>query len=231
MSLSPALHALRQVVEEDPDCGLAWTRLGRLCLTNHTFEVTDIPTPVDEAITCAQRGVRVDPSSRRARCILASALLVKGELTAARRELEEALQLTPNSLVYLEMIGLLLTLVGDGERGPALIRAARERNPHCLPYASFGLWFDHLGRGEIEAAYQAALEYRDPTFFWRAAMRACCLGHLGRIAEAKAEVAELLLRKPDFSARGRILIGHYVKFPEVMNRVVDGLAKAGLTLA
>jgi hypothetical protein len=61
-------------------------------------------------------------------------------------------------------------------------------------------------------------------------MRACCLGHLGRIAEAKAEVAELLLRKPDFVARGRILIGHYVKFPEVLNRIVDGLAKAGLML-
>ena len=231
ISLSPALQALRQVVEEDPDCGLAWTRLARLCVVNHTLEVTDIPTPVDQTITYAQYGVRIDPTSRSARAVLASALLVKGELTAARRELEEALQLTPNSLVYLEVIGLLLTLVDDGERGLALIRTARERNPHCLPYGSFGLWFDHLRRGEIEAAYQAALEYRDPTFFWRAAMRACCLGHLGRIAEAKAEVDELLLRKPDFAARGRILIGHYVKFPEVMNLIADGLAKAGLTLA
>ena len=229
--LSAALRALRQVVEEDPDCGLAWTRLGRLCLANHTFEVTDIPTPVDEAITYAQRGVRVDPASRRARCVLASALLIKGEQTAARDELEQALRLSPDSLVYLEIIGYLLSLLGDGERGPALIRTARERNPHCLPHGSFGLWFDHLRRGEIEAAYQAALEFRDPTFFWRAAMRACCLGHLGRTAEAKAEVAELLQRKPDFVARGRILIGYYIKFPEVTSRVFEGLAKAGLKLA
>lgn len=230
-SLSAALHALREVVKAEPDCGPAWTRLARLYLANHTFEVTAIPTPIDEAISHAHRGVRVDPTSRRARCILASALLIKGELTAARDELEEALRLSPDSLFYLEIVGFLLSLLGDGGRGPALIRAARQRNPHCMPHASFGLWFDHLRRGEIEAAYQAALEYRDPTFFWRAAMRACCLGHLARIAEAKAEVAELLLSKPDFAARGRILIGHYVKLPEVTSRIVDGLAKAGLTLA
>ena len=112
-----------------------------------------------------------------------------------------------------------------------MIREARQRNPYCLPLASFGLWYDHLRRRDIEAAYQAALEHRDPIFFWRSLMRACCLGHLGRTAEAQLEVAELLRAKPDFQARGRILIGHYVKLPEVMDRIVDGLARAGLKLA
>jgi hypothetical protein len=62
-------------------------------------------------------------------------------------------------------------------------------------------------------------------------MRACSLAHLGRAAEAQVEVADLLRRKPDFAKRGRILIGHYVKLPEVTSLVVDGLAKAGLELA
>jgi tetratricopeptide (TPR) repeat protein len=163
--------------------------------------------------------------------VLASALLVKGELAAARDELEQALRSNPASLVYLEIIGFLLTLLGDGDRGPALTRAARERNPHCLPQASFGSWFDHVRRGEIELAHASALEYRDPTFFWRPAMRACCLGLLGRIEDAGSEVAELLRRRPDFATRGRVLLGHYIKLPEVMGRIVDGLAKAGLELA
>jgi hypothetical protein len=133
--------------------------------------------------------------------------------------------------VYLEIIGYLLSLLGDGERGPALIRAARERNPHCLPHGSFGLWFDHLRRGELGPAYQEALEYRDPAFFWRAVMRACCLAQLGRTAEAEANVAEILRAKRDFAARGRVLIGRLIKLPEVMDRIVDGLADAGLRLA
>ena len=228
---SRALHALRRTVEAEPECGPAWTRLARLYLANHCYEATSIATPIEDAITYAHHGVRIDPTSRRARCMLAAGLLTKGELAAARAELEEALRLSADSLVYLEIIGFLLTLLGDGERGPALIRSARQRNPHCLPQASFGLWFDHLRRGEVELAYQDALEYRDSMFFWRAVMRACCLGLLGRKAEAKAEAAEVLRTKPDFEQRGRVLIGYYIKLPDVKRQVVEGLARAGLTLA
>jgi adenylate cyclase len=230
-TLAPALQALREVVKVDPDCGAAWTRLARLCLANHAFEITPIPTPLEETITYAQFGVRVDQTSRRARCILAAALLVKGELAAARTELDDALRLSPDSLAWLEIIGHLLTLTGDGTRGPALIRTARQRNPHSLTIALAGLWFDHLRRGEFQLAYQHALEQHDPTFFWRGVMRASCLGHLGRTAESAVEVADLLRHYPDFRSRGRILIGHYIKLPEVMERVVDGLARAGLELA
>jgi hypothetical protein len=62
-------------------------------------------------------------------------------------------------------------------------------------------------------------------------MRGTCLGLLGRTAEAKVEVAELLRWKPDFAARGRTLIGYYIKTPDMMSRIADGLARAGLKLA
>ena len=93
------------------------------------------------------------------------------------------------------------------------------------------MWADALRRGDVEQAYQTGLEYRDPTFFWRPVMRASCLGLLGRIAEARSEVSDLLARKPDFAARGRVLLGYYIKPREVMDRIVDGLARAGLSLA
>jgi tetratricopeptide (TPR) repeat protein len=229
-SFRPAVEALRSAVHSAPECGPAWTRLARLYAANYAFDVTAIPTPIDEAIACAHRGVRVDPESRRAQWVLASCLLVKGELAAGREVLEQALQSSPGSLAYLEMIGVLLTLLGDWERGQALSRAARERNPHCLPQVLFGTWADGLRRGDFAQAYAAALEYRNPTFFWRAVMRASSLGLLGREPEARAAVADLLSRKPGFRARGRVLLGHYVKFPEVMDRIVEGLARAGLVL-
>ena len=103
---------------------MGWSRLARLYAANYAFEVTSLSTPIDDAIAYAQTGVRVDPTSRRHRCVLASALLVKGELIAARQELDQALQIGGESLVYLENIGWLLTLCGDEERGPALARAA-----------------------------------------------------------------------------------------------------------
>lgn len=229
--LVEAIQALRRLVAATPDCGLAWTRLARLCLADHAFEITPAPPPVEQAVACAQVGVRLDPSGRRARCVLASTLLVKGELAAARKELDEALRLTHDSLLYLEIIGFQLTLAGDFERGHALSRAALQRNPHCLPHVLFGVWADSLRRGELEAAHQAALAYRDPTHFWRPVMRAACLGHLGRAADARPELDELLRAKPEFQASGRRLVGHYLKLPELADPVVEGLAKAGLPLA
>ncbi len=229
--LAPAIEALHAVVAAEPECSLAWVQLSRLYTANYLFDVAPLETPIDEAVAYAQSGVHLDPSSQRARTALAGALLVKGELAAARAEVQSALDLNPDSLVYLEWIGWVMTLAGEWERGPDLVRRALSRNPHVIPVAHHALWLAHLHRGEIEEAYQAALQYRDPTFFVRALMRACCLGHLGRRKDARAEVAELLAKKPDFPTRGRALIGRHLKFPDLLEQVVEGLGKAGLALA
>ncbi|HVQ32129.1 MAG TPA: hypothetical protein VMV21_21195, partial [Vicinamibacteria bacterium] len=228
---APAVSALQAAVAREPEVGLAWTQLARVYQVNYVFEISDMATPIDEAIAYAYQGVRLHPLSARTRCVLASALLAKGELQAGRDTLDEALRLNPGSLVYLEIIGYLLALLGDWERGIALVRRAMQLNPHHLPHVSVALWADHLRRGELEPAYQVALEYRDPAFFWRSLMRACSLGHLGRTDEAHAQVAELLCEKPDFAARGRFLIGCFIKPDDLQDSVVAGLHKAGLTLA
>ena len=52
----------------------------------------------------------------------------------------------------------------------------------------------------------------------------------GRLPEARLELADLLTQKPDFEERGATLIGHFIKFPDLKGRIVDGLARAGLKL-
>jgi adenylate cyclase len=227
---APAVEALRRVLGAEPECSLAWVQLSRVYCANYLQEFAPADTPIDEALAQAQRGVRLDPTSQRARAILAFALLLKGELAASLAETQKALDLNPDSLVYLEGIGWLIMLCGDWERGLALVRRAIARNPHHMPIASNALWAYHLRRGEMDEAYQAALQYSDPVPFWRPLMRACCLGHLGRLPEARQELAQLLAAKPDFARRGRTLIGRLIKFPDLFERVADGLAKAGLVL-
>jgi tetratricopeptide (TPR) repeat protein len=227
---APAVETLKRVVAAEPECSLAWVQLSRLYSANYAFEVAPVDTPIDEALAQAQQGVRRDPTGQRARGALAFALFLKGEIAAARAEVQDALDLNPDSLVYLEALGWLMTLCGEWERGPALVRRALARNPHYVPLAIHALWADHLRRGEVDQAYQAALQYGDTGFFWRALARACCLGHLGRLPEARLEMAELLASKPDFASRGRVLIGRLVKFPDLFERIVDGLGKAGLAL-
>jgi len=228
--LAPAISALEGVVAAEPECALAWVQLARLHASNYAFDVAPVETPVGKAVDYAQRGVRLDPSSQRARTTLAGALLLKGELAAALAEARRALDLDPDSLVYLEWIGWVMTLAGEWEHGSGLVRRALSRNPHVIPVAHHALWLAHLRRGEIEEAYHEAVRYSDPTFYLRAMMRACCLGLLGREEEAMAEVAELLAKKPDFPSRGRALIGRLVKFPDLLESVAGGLGRAGLAI-
>jgi tetratricopeptide (TPR) repeat protein len=227
---APAVEALQGVVAASPDCSLAWVQLSRLYSANYAFEVSPLDTPIGQAVQQADKAVRLDPTGQRASAALAFALFLGGELAASRTEAQRAVALNPDSLVYLESIAWLTTLLGDWERGPALVRRAMARNPHHLPIVFHALWADHLRRGEIEEAYQVSLQYRDPAFFWRAVMRACCLGHLGRIREARTEIADLLRQKPDFENRGRTLIGRLIKLPDLLEKVFGGLRKAGLRL-
>jgi adenylate cyclase len=228
--LVPAVESLQRVIVQEPETALAWAYLARLYQINYAFELTELDTPIDKSIGFAYQALLLEPKSARIRCILASSLMMKGETAAARDEIEQSLRLNPESLVYRELMGWVLALSGDWDRGMSVMRDAMARNPYCLPQVSHGLWADQVRRGDYQQAYTAALEYRTSAFFWRELMIACCLGHLGRTHEARLSAAELLRAKPNFAKRGRTLIGYYIKAPELRERIIEGLRKAGLTV-
>jgi hypothetical protein len=62
-------------------------------------------------------------------------------------------------------------------------------------------------------------------------MRAASFGLLGKGEEGKGEVAKLLRLQPGFPTEGRTLIGHYMKFEDTVERLIEGVARAGLSLA
>jgi TolB-like protein len=229
-ALLPAVEALQELTSRAPEIELAWTSLARLYLMNHSFELSSMFTPVEVAIGCANQSVLLEPASARTRCLMATALLVKGELAAARREVACALSLNSDSLAHREVIGWLIALTGDWDQGAELMRDALARNPYCQPCVSHGLWADAMRRSDFEAAYAAALEYRDPNFFWRELMLAASLGHLGRTEDAAAAALELLRAKPQFHHRGRRLIANYIKSDELRALIIAGLHKAGATV-
>jgi adenylate cyclase len=226
----PTIEAVQRLTAREPEVALGWMYLSRLYVANHCFELSTLSTPLEKAIDAAYQGLLLEPASTRARCVLAAALFQKGELRAARDELEQALALNGDSLVNRELIGWLLALAGDWDRGVAVMRDAMSRNPYCLPHVNHGLWAHHLRRGEYAEAHLRALEYRDSAFFWRDLMITCSLGLLGRIDEARVSATQLLLAKPGFHERGRTLIGYFIKDRALSERIEIGLSKAGLRL-
>ncbi len=67
-----------------------------------------------------------------------------------------------------------------------------------------------------------------PRPFWDHLARASSLGLLGNIEDGRKSANELLKLKPDFKERGRILIEHYIKFDDIVKRIIDGLRAVGV---
>ena len=225
-----ALEALESAVRIEPDCGQVWTMLGRLYANIYSLDIPGFEKPLEKAIEYAEKGTRMNRDNQRARAVLGLVRMFSNEIPAAREELDKALALSPNSLFVLDGLGYLMTLVGEWEKGPALIKEVIRLNPFYNTVVHYALWEDCLRREDYQGAYLETMGLRRPAVFWYPLVKAATLGHLGRYQEGKQFVETLLKLRPDFPTRGRILIRHYIKFEEIVSRVIDGLRKSGLNI-
>jgi tetratricopeptide (TPR) repeat protein len=226
-----ALEALEQATAREPECGLAWSMLARLYAGNHSLELFDRPTPLEEARTFAERGVQLEPANQRARMILSFAQLLQSDIAAALSEAGRALALNPNALISRDHIGYLMTLCGDWDRGPALIQKVIRLNPYYSANVHHVLWVDFVRQNDDEQAFLETLNFRTPTLFWEPLMKAAALGLLGRIDEGQQAVGDLLKLKPDFPASGLRLMRYFIKFEDILDRIIAGLRRCGLEIA
>jgi TolB-like protein len=229
-TLYDAQEALEQAAITEPECSQVWTFLGRLYSENYGLETIDRETPIEKAIEFAEKGVRLDPSNQRARAVLAMARLLNDQLTEGLVEARNALALNPNSLIFMDVIGHVLALLGEWDHGSDLMRKAIKRNPYHRPYVYHVLCADSLRKKEYEKAYLETLNFRAPSIFWEPLFKAATLSYLGRIEEGNRFVEILLTLKPDFPARGRVLIKRWVKSEELVERIIKGMEKVGLDL-
>jgi len=225
-----ALKSLEQASVIEPECGQVWTMLGRLYGIIYSLELPGFETALEKAQAYAEKGVQMNPHNQRARTVLAFIRLLSNELPASLAEAERALALNPNSLLFLEGIGHLLTLLGDWERGPDLVREVIKVNPYYSHYIHLTLWLDWFRREDYEEAYLETQCFSQPSILWDPLARAATFGQLERYDEGRQAAEELLKLKPEFTNRGRGLIEHYIKFEEIVDRVIDGLNKVGLKI-
>jgi tetratricopeptide (TPR) repeat protein len=143
-------------------------------------------------------------------------------------EAERALNLSPRTLFELDSIGFLLTHFGEWERGPALIEKVMQLNPFYGNYCHHALWLNCLRQKDYAGAYQETMNLKRPANFWDPLVKTATLGLLERYDEGERFAEKLLELKPDFPGKARDLIGRYIKFEEIVERVIEGLNKVGL---
>jgi len=229
-SFALALEALEAAHGVDPQCGLVCTLLSMLYVDNLSMEFIDIErTPLQKTRELAREGARLLPENTFSRLMLSRVHLLDGKLEAGRAEAEAAYALNPDSLMFMDAIGYMLILLGDWDRGEQLILRAIELNPFYRLFARSALWVNAFRQGHYEQALAEAEMCAGVIYFWGPLSRAATLGQLGHPGAGRA-VRELLELKPGFAAQGRMLIERYIKFPDISERIIEGLSRAGLDL-
>jgi len=223
-----ALAALERAVEIDPEYGLAWAMLGHLHADNYALGFCEIEATLEKALRFAQKGVALAPENQFARDALTLVHFHRGDKDLFLKHAEETISLNPNSPYIVGVAGWHMALYGEWDRGLTLLKKGIKLNPYHPSWFHLAPFMDYYRSGAYENALAEALKFNYPEMFWDPLMRAASLGQMGREDEARNAVGELLKLEPDFRGQGRRLISRYVKVDALIDRIIEGLKKAGL---
>jgi adenylate cyclase len=230
-TLYEARRLLQQSLALDGSYAECYVRLA------HTHEVawtnpvdSDFLNPkvLDEAHQLARKGIQLDPNLPEAHTILALVLTWQRQHEASLIEIERAIALNPNYVDW--RFGLVLVLAGHSQRAVDVLESCMRLDPFHSPVASGALGFAHYMLKQYAQALPALRDCvsRSPNMRGAHLWLAATYARLGRMEEARAEVAEVLRIHPDYSiaATTRRIMGF--KSAEDAEHFFDGLRKAGL---
>jgi len=182
----------------------------------------------DRVYKLAHKAVQLEPNLPQARAQLGSALSWNGEHDAAVAEVEKAISLNPNVADW-RFVNLLV-LAGEPERAIRIGEAHIRHDPFFPPVVAANAGFAHYTLKRYEEALRLLRECvsRAPNFRAGRVYLAATYAQLGRLAEARAEAAEVLRVDPHYKIGGRQHRVRILKRLEDSEHLAEGLRKAGL---
>jgi adenylate cyclase len=225
-----ALRLASRALEIDPRYGFA-ARLAGGC---HLINVgqgwaADPNSETAAGLRLLRLALSIDGNDYFALSMLGKATaFFSGDVDAAREMVDRAVALNPNAAFAWEGRGWTYQRAGQPEEAIRSFERAIRLSPFdpwlFIRFTGMGIAFIGLGRfDEAVAAAKNALQ-KKPTFATAYRCLAAALAHLGRDAEARKTVAQLLEIEPDFR------ISEYLaRSGQWQAQIfIDGLRKAGL---
>src|SRR5437868_7947971 len=233
--ITPSAYAelksrLERAVERDKRQSDLWACLAQIYLDEYAFGFQSDATSLDRALAAARRGVELDRANQFALVALAQTHFFRKDIAAFGPAAERAMALNPLNTDAVGILGLQIVHTGEFERGTAIVRRAMELNANHAGWMHFAPLWDHFHKGEYEQALECANRVDVPGLFWPFLVMASACGHLGRRAEAQAAVRDLLALDPEFAAHARSNVGTWHFASGLMDPILEGLRKAGLSI-
>ena len=181
-------------------------------------------------VNAARKAIALDPYDSEARMALGTYYQYLNDFARAVAEIDQSLELNPNSADQLAQAAWLLTRAGEPERSLELMERAIRLNPHHPDWYGGAIreTYFHNRRYEETIAVSRTRLYPDP--IWDPLYRAMSYAQLGLEEEASLEVKQVFVDQPDYSAEKWLNdTGTYSRDVE-LNLFLDSNRKAGLPI-
>jgi adenylate cyclase len=225
-----ARKLFEQALALDPNFANAWAALGLTHFVDAGYQwVGDTDAAWTRATEAGQKALAADDSNARAFMLLGNIESARGDPAEAVALGEKAAAFAPNDPEINADLGALLTLVGGKPKeGLESITKAIRLNPSHPWFPEAAGWANY-SLGDYDEALAAFEEYhkRSPDDTDGYVELIYTSATMGQLEDAKALVAELLGKHPDFTLEGYTSI-HRFKDPAVVKLIRDNTAKAGL---
>ena len=219
---------LEKMVELHPDNAEAHAWLADTYRDEHAFDYNRREDPIGRSLRAAQRAVDLDPTSQAGWDGLAMAHFFAGDLPAFEAAATRAIALNPRNSYTKAVMGLMLGNSGQRDRGAQLGLEACALNPHHPEWYGFVNFYHHYDRREYDEAYALIKKINWPRMPYSHINLAAVCGQLGRPDEARASI-ETLRRDFDYDlARVRTEFAKWGHTEPFIDRIVEGLRKAGM---
>ncbi len=228
-----ARNCLEAALGREPDYAHGWAYLAYLLLDElrYGYAMSPLGRELERATEAARRAVALEPANAVAQRALAAVLFTAGDLEGFRRHAARALELNPNDSDALADLGGKLAYSGDWEEGLAMRERAMQLNPAHPPAYRFPFVVDAFRRGDDAAALALLGEIGLPDFLMTRLLRTAVLGRHGPPEAAAEAAASLLELEPQAAALARDYLGYWNMEPAVVDALVDGLGRAGLSVS
>jgi TolB-like protein/Tfp pilus assembly protein PilF len=222
-AMRAAREDLEEAIRRDPNYALAWAHLAWVNLTDILIQLTDEwhSSRINEVSDQFRRAIELDINLAKAYRGLGQAMRTKGDLPQALALSQRAVELGPSDPDNLLFHAVTLFELGDLSGAAKTVEQALELHPlrpsyYCFFHAMI-LWGNKRFKEALDEADECLC--KAPQFGGAEVYRALALVGLGRLGEAKAQLAHY------FSSPGRLLTAP--QSAELASRFLADLQAAG----